>query len=86
MVEGLIRVPRSPRWLTGLFLNDGVAVPLIDLTAWAQSDGGGAGAGATKGRRRALRFGAVECASLTWYDRGPVRLRGGRIDVCLFWR
>ena len=33
VVEGLIRVPRSPRWLTGLFLNDGVAVPLIDLTA-----------------------------------------------------
>jgi len=58
VVEGLIRVPRSPRWLTGLFLNDGVAVPLIDLTAWARSDGGGAGAGATKGRRRALRFGA----------------------------
>lgn len=56
-VEGLIRVPRSPLWLTGLFLNDGVAVPLIDLSAWALAGAGGGPMKVAKGRRRALRFG-----------------------------
>ena len=33
----LTRVPRSPTWLLGLFGADGVAVPLIDLDAWAHN-------------------------------------------------
>lgn len=35
LVGQLTRVPRSPAWLLGVFGLEGVAIPLVDLDAWA---------------------------------------------------
>lgn len=34
-VSQLTRVPRSPPWLLGVFALEGMAMPLVDLDAWA---------------------------------------------------
>lgn len=35
-VASLTRIPRSPGWLLGAFSADGNAVPLVDISSWAQ--------------------------------------------------
>jgi CheW-like domain len=56
------RVPRSPPWLLGVFGSDGLAVPLVDIEAWAQNaapvaSSSNALGGAAKPRHHALRMG-----------------------------
>lgn len=34
-VAGLVRIPRAPRWLLGLYSADGIATPLVDIEDWA---------------------------------------------------
>lgn len=35
-IGALTRLPGAPAWLLGIFASDGMAVPLVDLAAWAQ--------------------------------------------------
>jgi hypothetical protein len=34
-LQALVRIPRSPAWLAGMYSADGVATPLVDIERWA---------------------------------------------------
>jgi chemotaxis signal transduction protein len=62
----LTRVPRSPPWLLGVFGSNGVAVPLIDLDAWAHNT-----LPQPQTRHRALRMGDGSSAWAIALDASP---------------
>ena len=56
-LAALVRMPRSPAWLTGLYSADGVATPLVDIAHWAARTGPAAApAQARSHRHNALRL------------------------------
>jgi chemotaxis signal transduction protein len=62
----LTKVPRSPPWLLGIFGANGVAVPLIDLDAWAHGT-----VPKPQNHYRALRLGDAGSAWAIALDAAP---------------
>lgn len=54
-LAALVRIPRAPAWLAGLYSADGVATPLVDIAHWAARTGVAA-APARSNRHNALRL------------------------------
>ncbi len=38
-LAAILRIPRAPAWLAGMYSADGVATPLVDITQWAARTG-----------------------------------------------
>ena len=56
-LAAIVRIPRSPAWLSGMYSADGVATPLVDIAHWAARTGPGAApAQARSNRHNALRL------------------------------
>lgn len=53
----LVRIPRAPAWLAGMYSSDGIATPLVDIAHWAARTAEAAGpAQARINRHNALRL------------------------------